>query len=288
MQHPARFRNSDFPRLLILLLCLAGFAVQAKGQPYELTGIVTGDDGTAYSYKMSFSLKKDLLEGISSSGETGKGIHTAVLKGTVDRRMHTLSFRETKVLQCPGGCGGHCLFSGEGRFDTSGSSWIFKGHVSARPEDDPDEGEICMRGGVAMNVNSALKQLLNDRQQSGQMPADVQSLGTLSPGAPLVLDWQGKQLHITLYDDREEDGDRLTLTLNEQVMTYNQLLTKAGTTLDGTLRAGMNILILHAENNGTLPPNTSRIILSDGQHSYALQTIINAHKDAQIRINVTP
>jgi hypothetical protein len=71
---------------------------------------------------------------------------------------------------------------------------------------------------------------------------------------------------ISLYDNNKIDGDIVSLWLDDSciVRKYPLVRTKKDITIkmDNTRR---NHLILHAENEGTIPPNTATIVVSDGR-----------------------
>jgi hypothetical protein len=59
------------------------------------------------------------------------------------------------------------------------------------------------------------------------------------------------------------DGDRVDLILNgTQVLTDQVLVATPGTTIAVALNAGVNTLVIHADNTGATPPNRVTLQIS--------------------------
>lgn len=71
-----------------------------------------------------------------------------------------------------------------------------------------------------------------------------------------------KTLNIAVWDNAGVDGDIITLTLNGKVIIDHLKLDKCHTNLEVTLDPGDNLLVMHAENLGTSPPNTASFLFT--------------------------
>lgn len=72
-----------------------------------------------------------------------------------------------------------------------------------------------------------------------------------------------QQSQIRLWDHGQQDGDLVTVTLNGSPVATGHSLTNAGTVFAVQYRRGRNVLIIHALNEGSLPPNTASLGLSN-------------------------
>ncbi|MNZ99454.1 hypothetical protein D3C78_1187800 [compost metagenome] len=72
-----------------------------------------------------------------------------------------------------------------------------------------------------------------------------------------------RQVQVMLRDDQIEDGDRIKVELNGQVVPgyANHRLTNAGKLLTLELNAGDNELKVTALNEGSMPPNTTEMTI---------------------------
>jgi hypothetical protein len=97
---------------------------------------------------------------------------------------------------------------------------------------------------------------------------------------PVVVNTRSVQ--VQLRDDQIEDGDRIRVELNGQVLPgyENYTLTKAGKLVTLDMQPGDNELKVTALNEGSLPPNTTELTIdadkvvsgSDHQLSKGLKT----------------
>lgn len=92
-------------------------------------------------------------------------------------------------------------------------------------------------------------------------------------------------LTLTLYDNGEVDGDTVSVLLNGKViMPMEGLSTKPiDKTVYLTPEMGDSIvLVMYAENLGSIPPNTGLLIVHDGEKNYYISFSGDLHKNAAI------
>jgi hypothetical protein len=75
---------------------------------------------------------------------------------------------------------------------------------------------------------------------------------------------------VTLYDNGEIDGDSVTLIYRDSVIATHKMLTDKPLTYKIKIQPGnsSNVLIMYAENMGSIPPNTALMIIYDGEKRY--------------------
>lgn len=77
---------------------------------------------------------------------------------------------------------------------------------------------------------------------------------------PVKLQVPGDTLEICLSDDQTQDGDSVAIEFNNKLIQKDLLVTAAGTCFKLILEEGKpNTLIVHALNEGKIPPNTCLI-----------------------------
>jgi hypothetical protein len=70
-------------------------------------------------------------------------------------------------------------------------------------------------------------------------------------------------VHISMYDFGNLDQDSLSMKMNGDWILNNHELTKEIYTTHIVLKKGVNTFVIHAENEGSEPPNTARIKITD-------------------------
>ncbi|MBK6635815.1 MAG: hypothetical protein IPG38_17350 [Chitinophagaceae bacterium] len=91
-------------------------------------------------------------------------------------------------------------------------------------------------------------------------------------------------LELTLYDNGEVDGDTVSVLMNgEVIMPRVGLSTNVVRKKVSTVNSGDSIvLVMYAENLGTLPPNTGLLIVYDGETRHEIRFSGNLQKNAAI------
>jgi hypothetical protein len=79
-----------------------------------------------------------------------------------------------------------------------------------------------------------------------------------------------KTITIDIWDNDIEDGDRVSVMLNDRWILKDYAVTKNKKKVEITLMEGINKLVFHADNLGKMPPNTASLSFYDGSE---LQTV---------------
>jgi PKD repeat protein len=77
-------------------------------------------------------------------------------------------------------------------------------------------------------------------------------------------------IQVSFYDNGDIDGDSITVSYNNKIITQHLLLTANGKTFTIKVEPtpAQNELIMYAENLGSIPPNTALMIIYDGTKRY--------------------
>lgn len=93
-------------------------------------------------------------------------------------------------------------------------------------------------------------------------------------------------IQVDFYDNGEVDGDSISVFFNDQLLGANlRLSTKSihlNIKLDTTKE--YNLLSMFANNLGSIPPNTSLMLVSDGNKRYEVRLSSSLEKTAAVRI----
>ncbi|MGV3657496.1 MAG: hypothetical protein ACO1NX_06060 [Chitinophagaceae bacterium] len=94
-----------------------------------------------------------------------------------------------------------------------------------------------------------------------------------------------EEIIIRLYDNGEIDGDTISVYHNNQLVLQNKRLTAAPITLNLKMSEenSEHVLVLVAENLGRIPPNTSLMIVQDGNKRYEVRITSTEQKNAMVR-----
>lgn len=95
-------------------------------------------------------------------------------------------------------------------------------------------------------------------------------------------------ISVTLYDNAEIDGDSITLIFNDKVLTTHQRLTDKPLTFWIKISPGnsRNELVMYAENQGSIPPNTALMVIYDGQKRYEVNIKSTEKTNGSVSFNL--
>lgn len=103
-----------------------------------------------------------------------------------------------------------------------------------------------------------------------------------------VLKASSHKITITVVEMYREDNDIISLKLNDKWVLQNYTVVKKPYTIEAELMPGKNILVFHAENLGTMPPNTASVTIHDGTETYHAELRSTLDTSAVIEIDYTP
>lgn len=97
------------------------------------------------------------------------------------------------------------------------------------------------------------------------------------------LDVENSSIRVEFYDNGKIDGDSISVFFNEKLMLAQQMLNEKPIILTLNLEAGDNVLMMYADNLGSIPPNTALMIVRDGERKYEIGMSSDLNKNGTIR-----
>jgi hypothetical protein len=99
------------------------------------------------------------------------------------------------------------------------------------------------------------------------LQANEKLLGSVSSTA--------RQITLAVWDDAVEDGDTISISLNNATVANKLLIKKTPKFITITLSAGDNTILFKGENLGSIPPNTAVLEIIDGKKrkAFFLETV---------------
>jgi len=101
---------------------------------------------------------------------------------------------------------------------------------------------------------------------------------------------RSRQLTLAIWDDAVEDGDTISININNKWIAKDFPVKKKTQFLTVTLTPGPNTINFIANNLGSIPPNTSVLEIIDGKKrkSFMLETVIGENNLIKIFYQVAP
>jgi hypothetical protein len=100
-----------------------------------------------------------------------------------------------------------------------------------------------------------------------------------------TLNIKEREITVKLYDNGEIDDDTISVYLDNKLVLSQKRLTAAPITLNLKMdpQNPDHVLVLVAENMGRIPPNTSLMIVQDGDRRYQVRITSTEQKNAMVR-----
>lgn len=99
---------------------------------------------------------------------------------------------------------------------------------------------------------------------------------------------RNKRVKITVWDRNEVDGDVVTLFMNDELIKKDLKLKKRKRRFTLKLKPGSNILVMYAENLGTIPPNTAALQIKDGKKKRNVNLVSDNGKSGAVELIYEP
>jgi hypothetical protein len=99
-----------------------------------------------------------------------------------------------------------------------------------------------------------------------------------------------RQLTFAIWDDAVEDGDTISISINDKWIAKDFPVKKITQFITVTLKPGPNIINFIANNLGSIPPNTSVLEIIDGKKrkSFMLETVMGENNLIKIFYHLSP
>jgi hypothetical protein len=259
--------------LLILVGCLS-----SKAQQIEYVGLLALQDSTFISYKVELIEQNGKLKGFSYTDLNGPHESKNTVVGRFNDTENTIEFREVDIVYTKSPikeldfC--YVFFSGKlrnlkGRANIEGN---FKSFY--------DDLQPCINGKIMLQseekVQRKSEKLLSKVERSNRVPdsikqriANNQFFNTkerqgLKGGETLNVFWESKIAYLEIWDPGTVDGDAMSIKLNGKMIKDSYSPKKAKTKIPLIFDKEVNKLTLKALTEGTEPPNTAQIRITDG------------------------
>jgi hypothetical protein len=285
-------------RLLCALLVVLLFTLSAaNGQPakFTLRGIAK-TDGLIYRYTVSFTVAGNTLSGNSATVQPGGRVMNTDVRGTIDRKAHTFSFME---IPSSGSSFTHqfrdsfsCYFYAKLSYRLVDSQYLVTGTFSGKREN----GQPCCKGIMLLTQpdvpNSPFRQPKKEihrpvphiKDSAKSLPPPPADSSLITEGYDKKIEWHSDKCLIEIWDGGLVDGDIVTIRLNGKDVLADFSLTAEKKQLWVELTQKINTISVLAVSEGTAPPNTAQIAVTDGAEQYKLTAYNKKGKIANIVI----
>ncbi|MBK8042919.1 MAG: hypothetical protein IPK21_09785 [Haliscomenobacter sp.] len=247
----------------------------AAEAPFSMEGLWTGhlsqsDRDYGFYFEAGLEAEGKGTSSIVSESNGGQAFHS--LTWTFSPADSILEFRESAVIRKTSANWKWCIKNAHLRLRREGSRYVMEGDwngfIEGRtPANGPcAPGRLYLEKPVLAHADSVLV--------STPLPADSLSGPARETKIERQIDVYRPDLKIKVWDNGTEDGDIISLFLNGKRIAHRFRITKGKASVQVKLQQEFNLLVLFAEDIGTIVPNTVAISIDDGVKEHIL--VLNA------------
>jgi len=278
------------------------FYISCSGQDsYEFFGAIklNGNDKTIITYRLVFEEDKGKITGFSVTDLDGSHETKNTIEGTYDKKSKLFTFQEKDILYTKSKFAesSFCFvnFSGKVKLvdNTSKVEGSFKGLYKNKTK--CIDGTVALIGSekiynFAKKVNKKIQKSkkvdeLTKQKVNAIKVIDSLKINKLSKDQNLNVFWSSKIVTIEIFDAGQEDGDIINLYHNDVLILENYKVKNTKKKLSIPINFSIeNVFTIKALNEGTIAPNTSKIILIDESRTFELLSSFKKNETASITI----
>lgn len=261
-----------FNRILTPFFMLFFVSISAQ-EDYEYMGVIQLNDSSFISYRIAFEEIDGLIKGTSVTDMGGPHETRSLITGSFDPENNTIDFYESDILYTKSYISRNdfCYVHFAGKLknlnDRQGIQGSFDGLY--------DDGEPCISGTIdLLNFKRILKKakrldkkidrtvLISKKKRDRiNLVRDLDSLNlnVIKKDEVLNVFSGSSEVVLRLFDAGQEDGDRVSLRVNNELLLDNYTVTNRPKEIRITVEDPETTLLIKALNAGTIGGNTVKL-----------------------------
>ena len=277
-------------RLFTIILMLLFANLVYSQNTFSYLGTLILANNSAISFSLELEEHNGIVNGYSTTNINTPDETKSEISGLYFKKDKTFQMKETQILQTKSeaALNKFCFISMNLSLKKKFGIKQLEGTFTGKFLDDI----ICAKGNILLieraKFEEKIRKIKNKIKEKDIKKTQDKSLAIktqiLKDGDFFTINWEGNKLRLFIWDPNLEDGDKIQLTINGNIILDNFKTTNKRRRIKYKLVEGENIIEIKAINLGTSPPNTSRIELVDRKTKYPIITQLKLGKVAVIKI----
>ena len=288
-----RLKNTIF--LTLLFFISNSFFGQAN---YEFFGILklNGDSKSMISYRINFEEKNGKIKGYSITDLEGDHETKNVITGTYDAKSKIFNFKENEILYTKStfSQNSFCFINYVGKIKLVNKNSKLEGDFKGIFKNN----STCINGTLSLigsdkiyeKLNTMSKKIQNSKKIDQKTKNEVNpvqfmddlKLNKLTKNQNMSVVWEDKKIKIEIFDAGKEDGDKINLYNGTKLILSNYEITNKKKIIEFEIEKDNLEFTIEAVSEGTIAPNTAKVILVDKNRSFELMTNLSKSEKAKI------
>jgi hypothetical protein len=257
---------------------------------FSYLGTLVLSDNTPISFSLELQEDNGIVNGYSITNINTPDETKSEISGLYFKKDKSFQLQETQILQTKSEaalntfCYINMNLNLKGKFGSKLVQGTFKGNFLDSTECASGKVILMERTKLEKKIEKIKKKVKKKYNEKHQDTSLVKRTEILKDGGDFTINWEGNKLRLFIWDANIEDGDKIDLTINGNIILDDFETTNKRKKVKYKLAEGENIIKIKATNLGTSPPNTSRIELVDNKTKYPIITQLELGKTAVIKI----
>ena len=288
-----RLKNTIF--LTLFFFISNSFFCQTN---YEFFGILklNGDSKSMISYRINFEEKNGKIKGYSITDLEGDHETKNVITGTYDAKSKIFNFKENEILYTKStfSQNSFCFINYVGKIKLVNKNSKLEGDFKGIFKNN----STCINGTLSLigsdkiyeKLNTMSKKIQNSKKIDQNTKNEVNpvqfmddlKLNKLTKNQNMSVVWEDKKIKIEIFDAGKEDGDKINLYNGTKLILSNYEITNKKKIIEFEIEKDNLEFTIEAVSEGTIAPNTAKVILVDKNRSFELMTNLSKSEKAKI------
>ena len=272
-------------RLTVFLVFIVQISI-SQVKEYKYLGSIILENNIPMSFSLDLFEKNGIVSGYSITNHGTKDETKSEIQGVYFKDDKSFQLQETQIIytKSEAPINSFCYIRMNLKLKNRFTKKQLEGNFSGNFLDSSE----CAKGKILLAEKSIIEKKIKkiEKKIEKQLKKDeIIETSILKDGDSLSIKWQAKYITIKIWDSNKEDGDRINLSINEDIILDNYQTKNKAKKIKYKLKEGRNKILIEARSLGNSPPNTSRIELIDKKKKYPLLTQLKLNKSIKIYIN---
>lgn len=226
---------------------------------------VKGASVLNYTLVLNIPLQGTIVKGYSITDAKGKEETKTRVEGVYNSAKKTLYIKEYEIIQTKVKAKDivFCFVEGEFRVGFAKQDTTLIGEFIGKL---PNKKEVCGRGAIFLKqAKHPTPKVVKEKKKQAQKEVVEQNSNRILIDTNTHCIWHSNEIQLELWDQGVPDKDSISVFLDGVLIESNIGLTSVKRKLIIPISSGNHTLSILAENEGKFSPNTSIILLRDGQ-----------------------
>lgn len=295
--YPQIYINCLMRNAFLTLFFLINYS-SVFSQENEFLGLIKLNKTSIISYRLSFTEQNGKISGYSTTDLGGDNETKNKIEGLYNKSTNEFSFTEKNIIFSKSKIvkNDFCYLSYKGKLKLTGSNKKLSGNFKSFFKD----GQICLSGQIDLvELGKAQKRIhkMNSKIQNSKLVSkerkdsinldkmlDELTINKITKDQVTSVYWDTDELQIEIWDANQEDGDEISIIVDDQTILRNYKVLNTKKYLTVKLDNEITKLKIVANSVGKFSPNTAKISIKNTEKSIDLISELEKNEITTIQI----